>query len=333
MKHEILYLTPEDVVDLGVNDMHAALADVEETFRLIGKGDALIPTKVAMEWPEDKFGPQNRINAMPGYLGGSVNMAGVKWIGSNIDNVNHGMPRASALVILNDPVTKYPVCIMDGARISAMRTGASGGMGSMFLAKKDASTVLMCGAGVQARTQLEAACTARNIKRVIVYDIIEEKAKALAELIAAEFGIKGESTMEPEKAVHDADIVITATVATEPIVKPDWIHPGLTFVHMGGPETTYDVINMADKVFTDDWEGIKHRGLTTLAEGWKCGAISESKVNGNVNRVMLGEIPGRESDDEFIFYACVGIGATDVAIATRIYRKALAEKKGIVLPF
>ncbi|MBQ4425072.1 MAG: ornithine cyclodeaminase family protein [Lachnospiraceae bacterium] len=333
MEHKILYLSPKDVKELGVNDMKEAMNDVEQTYLLIGKGDALTPTKVAMEWPEETYGPQNRINAMPGYLGGSINMAGVKWIGSNVDNPKSGLPRASALVILNDPVTKLPVCVMDSTRVSAMRTGAAGGMGIKYLAKKDASTLLMIGAGVIGRAQVEAACCARDIKRIFVNDVFPEKAKSFAEALTRDLGISAEATTEPEKAVHEADIVITATVTTEPIVKEDWIHPGLTYIHIGGPECTIGVMKMADKIFTDDLEGIIHRGLTSLGEAIIHGQISREETSGDLHQVMLGNIPGRDNDEQFIFFGSVGIGSTDIAISTRIYRKALAEGRGTWLPY
>lgn len=333
MEYSILYLSPKDVNELGVNDMRAAMHDVEQTYLLIGRGDALTPTKVAMEWPEKIYGPQNRINAMPGYLGGEINMAGVKWIGSNVDNPKYGLPRASALVILNDPLTKLPVCVMDSTRVSAMRTGAAGGMGVKYLAKKDASTLLMIGAGVIGRAQVEAACCARDIKRIIVNDIFPEKAKRFAEKLTTDLGIPAEATTEPEKAVFEADILITATVTTTPIVNEDWIHPGLTYIHIGGPECTAGVIKKADKIFTDDLEGIIHRGLTSLADAILNGDIHREDTSGNLNQVMLEKISGRENDDQFIFYGSVGIGATDIAISSRIYRKALVEGRGIRLPY
>ena len=113
-----------DVISLGANDMRKALADVEKALSLHEKKQSLLPMKVVMDWGEKK-----RINALPGFLGGDINMAGIKWIGSNPENPHkYGLPRASALIILNDPVTKIPIAVMDGTVISAVRTGAVTGV-------------------------------------------------------------------------------------------------------------------------------------------------------------------------------------------------------------
>ncbi|MBQ7582612.1 MAG: hypothetical protein IJU25_07310, partial [Lachnospiraceae bacterium] len=113
-----------------------------------------------------------RINAMPGFIGGEYQMAGIKWIGSGPMNYKKGLPRASVTVILNDPDTKLPVAVVDGTEISTMRTGASGGIAIKLLAKSDAKVMTICGAGAQAPTQFEAARIAKpSIDTLYVYDI------------------------------------------------------------------------------------------------------------------------------------------------------------------
>lgn len=184
---------------LGVNDMEAAIHDVERTYVLIEEGDVLVPGKCVMRWgttPEDE-NVYGRINAMPGYVGGEYGLAGIKWIGSGPMNYKKGLPRASVTVILNDPDTKLPVCIADGTQVSAKRTGASGGVAMKLLSRKDADTMLICGAGAQGRTQLEAAMIVRPIKTVYVYDIRFEGSQKFADEAMAVSRLDGYSRGEP----------------------------------------------------------------------------------------------------------------------------------------
>jgi len=126
---------------------------------------------------------EGRINAMPAYLGGNVNLAGIKWVGSSPANPSrHNMPRASAVLILNDKETKLPLAIMEATIISAMRTGAVGGIAAKYLARKDSTTCGIIGAGVQARTQAMAVKVGLpGIKRFIVYDIDSDRASTWCE--------------------------------------------------------------------------------------------------------------------------------------------------------
>ena len=172
-KVDILFLNNKDMEELGCGDMPSVIHDVERAYILTEQGDVLAPGKCVMRWgssPEDE-NTLGRINAMPGYLGGEYNMAGIKWIGSGPMNYKKGLPRASVTVILNDPDTKLPVCVADGTEVSAKRTGASGGVAMKLLSRQDSKVMTICGAGAQGRTQLEAALTVRpGINKVYVYD-------------------------------------------------------------------------------------------------------------------------------------------------------------------
>ena len=154
-----------------------------------------------------------RINAMPGYIGGEYDMAGIKWIGSGPMNFKKGLPRASVTVILNDPNTKLPVCIADGTRVSTIRTGASGGVAIKLLAKSDASVMTICGAGAQAPTQFEAARIARpGIRTLYIYDIRMENAQRFADYVTKTYpDVKAIPTENIEEAVRNSDIIDCVT--------------------------------------------------------------------------------------------------------------------------
>ena len=127
---EFLYLSQEEVIAAGGLDMAAAMADVEAALRLHQASDDLLPPKAVLDWGQGSQGLRDdHINAMPAYLGGDYNMAGLKWIASFPANPHQrNLPRATSLIILNNPDTGTPLAVMDGTLISAMRTGAVTGV-------------------------------------------------------------------------------------------------------------------------------------------------------------------------------------------------------------
>ena len=158
MGHKVLFLSDKQVNSLAADSMPDVIHDMERVLTLYAEGDCIVPDKAVMRWgstPEDE-NTYGRINAMGGYLGGEYNMAGIKWIGSGPQNWKKGLPRASVTLILNDPDTKLPLCISDGTKISAMRTGAAGGCAVKYLAREKAEVMTIIGAGAQSRTQLQA---------------------------------------------------------------------------------------------------------------------------------------------------------------------------------
>jgi 2,3-diaminopropionate biosynthesis protein SbnB len=329
-KFDILSLNKQEVIDLGGGDMKLAIEDMEEVLSLRSKGETITPHKVAMGFgktidDEVAFG---RINAMPGYVKGKYNMAGIKWIGSNPKNVERGIPRASGITIINDPDTKFPVAIMDGTIISAARTGAIGGVAVKYLSKNDSKIVTLIGAGVQNRTQLEAAvCTRPSINEIYVYDLYYDRAVNFAD----EMSKKLNRSITPIKSLEEyckkSDIIITATVSKEPIVEADWIMPGTTCINVGGYEYTFDAVRKAQKVVVDTWEDVKHRMASTIAIMANEGLFADEEIYAEIGEIVIGDKIGRENDQEIIYYNSVGMGIEDVAIATRVYRTA--QEKGI----
>ena len=153
------YLSQEDVVAAGGLDMPAIVDVIERAFRVKAAGQVFMPPKVMITWAdepgtEEKHG---RIMAMPAYVGGEFDVAGLKWIPSVPDNpVRRGLPRANALVLLSDRETGLPLAVMDGTVVSAMRTGAVTGVAVRHLARPGDRRACLLGAGVLAHTQLDA---------------------------------------------------------------------------------------------------------------------------------------------------------------------------------
>ena len=322
---EFLFLSQEDVVVAGGLDMAATVDDIETVFRLHAAGDYALPEKIVLEWEQhdpDQLG--NHINTMPGYIGGPFRMAGLKTIASFPHNpTRYGLPRASALIVLNDVDTGLPLAVMDGTLISAMRTGAATGVAARYLAREDARVVGLIGAGVQNRTQLMALKVARpGITTARVFDLRRERAEQFARDMAAELDIEVQVAESAEEVARSADILVTATTTTRPIVRRGWLRPGTFYAHIAGYECEYDVIREADKVVVDDWNQVKHRMYSTVALMWRDGLFRDEDLYAELGEIVSGRKPGRERDDEIIIFSPIGMGIHDIAVATRIYRKA-----------
>src|SRR4029078_5560159 len=168
------YLSQEDVVAAGGLDMAAIVDVIERAFRGKAEGEVFMPPKVMITWSdepgtEEKHG---RIMAMPAYVGGEFDVAGLKWIPSVPDNpIRRGLPRANALVLLSDRETGLPLAVMDGTVVSAMRTGAVTGLAVRHVALPGSRVACLLGAGFLAHTQLEALRIAMpDLSEVRVFD-------------------------------------------------------------------------------------------------------------------------------------------------------------------
>ncbi len=334
---EILFLNNKGIKETNGLDMDAVINDVERVYVLTEQGDVINPGKLPMRWgstveDENTLG---RINAMPGYIGGEYNMAGIKWIGSGPMNYKKGLPRASVTIILNDPDTKIPVCIADGTDISAKRTGASGGIAIKLLSKESSAVLGICGAGAQAHTQLEAAVIVRpNLKRVVVYDIKPENAQKFVEISRSLYPqIKFEVVDTAEAATRESDILICVTLASQPFIKGEWLKKGALIMNMADYEMCNDCIELSSKIVVDNWENVKHRMISTVALMWRDGLITDDDIHAELGQILSGKKSGRENDEEIIYFNAVGSGTLDIAVATRCYKNAMDRGLGIKLPY
>ncbi|MBN1828027.1 MAG: ornithine cyclodeaminase family protein [Deltaproteobacteria bacterium] len=333
-KLEFLYLSQKDVIASGGLDMGKIIKKLEEVFSIHSNGDFVLPPKVSVRWGDaHSEETRGRINAMPGYVGGPVNSAGIKWIGGAPQNpFKYGMPRASALIVLNDPETLFPIAVMDGTVISAMRTGAVTGVAAKRLARPESSIAGLIGAGTQNRTQLMALkIVLPQLKEVTIFDLKQERSAKFALDVGKELGIDIKPVKSSREAVEGADVVVTATTAKEPVVKADWFNPGCYYSHVGSYEAEYAVIEKANKIVVDDWHQIKHRGVQTLAIMHAEGLIGDDDIYAELGDIVTGKKLGRENGKEFIYFNSVGLALEDVAVAKMIYDAAVSENRGVRL--
>lgn len=303
---------------------------VERTFRLFSEGKVLMPTKIVMPLPPGER-ERGRMNALAAYIGGDLEVAGVKWIpGFPSNPYTRNLPRANALVVLSDTTNGMPRAVMDGTLISAMRTGAVAGVAAKYLARKDSRVVSLIGMGVQARTQAMAlAETLPDLDEIRGYGRRKDRADKVAEEIRKLTGISTIVADSPKAAVEGADIIDTVTYADEAIVKNSWVKGGSLFVHIGSyVEEEYDVVLQSDKIVVDDWDAVKHRKTPVLARMYDQGLLTDDDIYATLPEIVSGKKVGRETHEERIFFAENGMPYEDIAIASKLLEHATARGIG-----
>ncbi len=360
-KIDFLYLSEEDMIAAGVKDMGKCVEAMEEMFKLMKVGNyrmggangnshgsmVMFPEKSPFpEMPVD--GPDRRFMAMPAYLGGKFDMAGMKWYGSNVANKEKGLPRSILMLTLNDKDTGAPVAYMSANILSAYRTGAVPGVGFKYFAKEDADTIGIVGPGVMSKTALAAAIAVRpSLKNVKV------KGRGKASLNKfinqakedyPELNIYAVDTIE--EAVRDSDIVSVSTSSPTgdpslyPYIAEEWIKPGAIIESTAALRFDDDFIINRARTVTDNimlyeaWEEeMKPNAYHTvpipavhvedlIAEG----KMQPDQID-DLGDVLLGNIPVHRKEGEIVIYSVGGMPTEDVAWGTIVYRNAL--EKGI----
>ena len=336
MSVEIRYLSQEEVIQVGGLDMALTVEDVQEVYRLYSLGECVKPHKAVLRWGDldSERTSRGHVNAMPGYVGGKYDMAGQKWVGGFYQNPSrYGLPSITALVILNDPHNGLPLAVMEGSLISAMRTGAQGGVAARFLARPDSRTIGVIGAGVQSRALLMACKEVLpGLSTALVYDVNEERSRAFCQEMSERLDMSVRVAKTAKATVSASDILASATSAVSPVLKRGWVPEGCLYLQMGAYECELEAVLDFDKVIVDDWAEVQHREVPVLAMAKKAGVITDQDIYAEVGEIVLDKKPARENDTERIFFHAVGLGLLDIAVATRLLRRAEEEEVGTLLP-
>jgi ornithine cyclodeaminase len=329
---DFLYLSQEDVIQCDVLNMRKALARIELALAIFDRGECVDPPKSVLRWGEDPNleNTRGRVNFLSAYLGGEIDALGMKWIaGFPMNRETGDLPRATALIVLNDPRTGVPIAVMEGALISAIRTGAITGIAAKYLARRDTSSIGIIGTGVQSRTQLMALCSVLpEVDVVKVFNRTRENAVKFVNEMEERVQKRITIVDDAESAVRGSDLAVVATTAHEPLLRGEWLSPGMMTVQFSGDECDYDVIRRADKIVCDDWETVKHRGITTPAVMHREGLFDDEQVHADLGEIVNRKKTGRENDRELIHFAAIGMGISDVALASMIFETAIDRQIG-----
>lgn len=326
---EIKYLTlsQEDLIDAGAFDFCLAIEALKKSLFLFKDERILFPDKIVQIFKEET---QERINCLPATLLDDK-ICGVKWVSVFPPNPRRfGVQNLSAIIVLSEIEKGFPVCVMDGTLCSNIRVAAMGATAAEVLARKDAETIGFIGAGEQAKMHLlgmKAVRPSLKVCKVAAVSEAEEEAfiRDLSKLLPDMSFVSCKTVLKD--AITDSDIIVTATSAQAPLLKAEWIKKGAFYSHIGGWEDEYEVVKMADKIVCDDWETVKHR-TQTVSRCYKDGVITDADIHGNLIDILSEEKPGRENDDEFIYFDAVGLSYVDVSIAYAMYTRAKEANVG-----
>ncbi|MBI3978009.1 MAG: ornithine cyclodeaminase family protein [Chloroflexi bacterium] len=330
---KFLYLSQEDVAAAGGLDMATVLAAVEKGLSLRDKGDYIEPGSPMITWAGGVEG--RRVLIHPAWVGGDVDVTGVKWIPSNPANPTaRKMPRAAAVIILSDATTGFPIAIMDGTIVSAMRTGAVTGVGAKYLARPDSEVVGLLGPGVQNRTQLMALKEVLpRIREVKIYGPTAEKAVAWAIEMAGQVGLPVRAVASAREAVEGSDVVVAATAgprAAQPYVEADWLAEGSFFSLVSNLDAKPEVFVHADRVVLDTRDqldtGHQH-SAGSLADLTSRGVLKREAV-AELGEIINGKQPPRRHARERIVLKPRGLPVEDVVAAHAVYQQAKARGVG-----
>jgi N-[(2S)-2-amino-2-carboxyethyl]-L-glutamate dehydrogenase len=330
-----LYLSQEDVVAAGGTDMAAVIDVIERAFRVKAQGGVFMPPKVMITWSDEPGTEElhGRIMAMPAYVGGEFDVAGLKWIPSVPGNPARGLPRANALVLLSDPATGLPVAVMDGTVVSAMRTGGVTGVAVRWLADPAATGACLLGAGVLAHTQLAALkAVLPKLRGVRVYDPDGDRCGRFCARQSEATGLDVRPAGSAEEAVRGAAVVVPATMAVEPTFAPEWLDPGCTVCLVSSLDGPLGLHGVTDLLVVDDWEHEStHPGryAERLVGAGLLPADGSQAVE--LCDVVTGRHAGRTHPAQRIVITPVGLAMDDVSTAKHVYDNARALGLGTPL--
>jgi len=321
------YFSQEHLLNAGCFDMRLIVEVVEQTLLAFEQGSIMFPEKIVQIFDQRT---QERINCLPATML-DEKICGMKWVSVFPENPRkYDMQNLSAIFVLSEIKHGFPVAVMDGTLASNMRVGAVGAVAAKHLAKKDAETIGFIGAGEQAKMHLLAMKVVRpalKVCRVSALSSAEEQAfiDQLAPIVPdMEFIAANGNAKE---AMEGADILVTATSAQAPLLKAEWVKPGAFYSHVGGWEDEYAVVSQSDKIVCDDWQTVTHR-TQTLSRMYKEGLLGDHDLHADLHELVSGDKPGRESDEERIYFNAVGLSYLDVAIALTMYKRAKAAGEG-----
>lgn len=323
MPGEVLYLSCADVERVGLPTAEVIDA-VEEAFREKGAGRTEMPPKPGIHTMPDAF-----IHAMPAYIEG-MRAAGLKWVSGYPENKRRGLPYISGLIILNDPDTGIPMCVMDASWVTAKRTAAATAVAAKYLAVPEARVFGILGCGVQGRTNLEAvAAVARELEHVKAFDIDRDVAAKYAGDMKVAYGLDVEVVDEPRKAVETADIVVTAGPILKhpkPVIDAGWLKEGgfacpLDFDSYWKSEAMQAV----DKFCTDDIDQLRYYQTVGYFSG-------VPDIHSDLSQIVTGQTPGRERPEERTMSMNLGVAIEDMATAIRVFENAKKKNIGTWLP-
>jgi 2,3-diaminopropionate biosynthesis protein SbnB len=322
---DVLVINSETVLALLAGREPEVLEVIKKAYETHGKGDSSLPHSIFLRFPNS---PDSRIIALPAYLGGETNSAGVKWISSFPQNLEQGRDRASAVLILNSPTTGRPKAILEGSIISAKRTAASAVLAAVIVDEHKSTTAGLVGCGLinfEIARFLNYAYP--QIHTFITYDLNFECAQAFRERFQREMpGVQVKIVPDLDSIFRDATLISFATTAGKPYISSlKSCTPGTVVLGISLRDLSPDVILASDNVVDD----IDHvcRAQTSLH-------LAEQEVGHRrfircaLHDILNGMAPAKINESSITVFSPFGLGVLDIALGEYVYHHALSQGRG-----
>ncbi len=327
MPRDIHVLTEAELREAVGLDL-AAVDTVEQAFAALADGGVVMPPILSMEIEE----AHGEVDVKTAYIPGFDSFA-IKVSPGFFDNPKLGLPSLNGLMILFSARTGLvEALLLDNGYLTDVRTAAAGAVAARHLAPEvECAGVL--GTGVQARLQLQAAHLVRPFKRALVWGRDAEKARACADDIAATLGIEAAAEGDPARLVAQSQLVVTTTPAREPVLRADWLHPGLHVTAMGSDqagknEVEPEALARADRYVADRVSQCEKLG--ELRSALAARLMTAERIP-ELGQVIRDPALGRTAPEDVTICDLTGTGAQDTAIATYAFRLATARGAGTVV--
>ncbi len=314
---QILYLSREEVAAVGPS-MGEIIEVLERMFLEKAAGRTEMPPKPGIHPQPDAF-----LHAMPAYIP-ALGAAGMKWVSGFPENSRRGVPYINGLLILNDPQTGLPLCVMDGTWITAQRTAAASALAARYLARADSRTLGVLGCGLQGRTHVHALQSIFELERVFAFDTNPTATQEFCQEIQALNHLQVTPVTTPRQAVSGCDLVVTAGPSLahpHATIRAGWLDEG-AFASLVDFDSYWhpDALAEITKFCTDDMDQFDHY----RKQGY-FGAIP--RVHAELAELIAGTKTARSSDRERTAACNLGIALEDMAVAPIVYHRA--EQQGI----
>ena len=320
----LLVLNQQEVEELL--DMEGCIGAMAEALSSLARGEVHVPLRAVIR-PE---GEDTFLGLMPAHRGGGSPLYSLKTVCVFPDNPQRGLDAHQGTVTLFDGGSGETRAIMNASAITAIRTAAVSAVATRLLAREDARELGILGAGVQARSHLEAMRLARDFDRVRIFSPTAAHAEALAAEGAAV------AVGSAQEAVEGADVVVTATSSVDPVLRREWLKPGAHVNVIGGRPPTMrelDVATVADSTFYTDKRESAESEAFDYRDALEAGAIGPDHIRGEIGEVLIGTAPGRTSPDELTVFRSLGLAVEDLAAAEYVVRRARERGLGVEVEF
>jgi len=314
--------------------MSDALKYVEEAYKQLSLGNAIVPQRIAITDPAPGL-----TLVMPGIIGGEMNALATKIVSVYKDNPEkYHLPTVLAKIMVQDMNTGDIVSIMDGSLITAMRTGAATGVSVKYLARKNSTVMGIFGAGIQARKQVTGVYWGLNqkLEKCKVFDLKKSNAETFKKELEKELGIEVDIVASGNDLLSNIDVLVAATTSTEPLFSGKSVPNGMHISSIGAHAPTVreldsEIIKRASLLVG----GLKEACLAEAGDyiiPISEGIISEDDII-SIGDIILGRKEGRTKEEQITIFKSVGISAQDVAVAKLVYDRAIEKEIGQNLDF